>query len=118
MIIVFFGRKINTFFEKRVNLAEKPPPGPPQAAPKPEKEGPAMKRSSLIYGFNPHALCSVGKEFVPVCITPKELGRMGIPARKVERVMQELSALAQADPSLDTKPTMAALARQIAAQLL
>lgn len=77
-----------------------------------------MKRSSLIYGFNPHALCSVGKDFVPVCITPKELGRMGIPPRKVERVMQELSALAQADPSLDTKPTMVALARQIAAQLL
>lgn len=77
-----------------------------------------MKRSSLIYGFNPHALCSAGKDFVPVCITPRELGRIGIPARKVERVMQELSRLVQADPVLDEPAILLGLARQIAAQLL
>ena len=82
------------------------------------KEEPAMKRSSLIYGFNPHALCSAGKVFVPVCITPKELGRIGVPARKVERVMQELSRLVQADPTLDEPAVLPGLARQIAAQLL
>lgn len=77
-----------------------------------------MKRSSLIYGFNPHALCSAGKVFVPVCITPKKLGRIGVPARKVERVMQELSRLVQADPTLDEPAVLLGLARQIAAQLL
>lgn len=82
------------------------------------KEEPFMKRSSLIYGFNPHALCSAGKVFVPVCITPKELGRIGVPARKVERVMQELSRLVQADPTLDEPAVLLGLARQIAAQLL
>ncbi len=77
-----------------------------------------MKRSSLIYGFNPHALCSVGQDFVPVCITPRELGRVGVPARKVERVMQELSRLVQADPTLDEPSVLLGLALQIAAQLL
>lgn len=77
-----------------------------------------MKRSSLIYGFNPHALCSAGRVFVPVCITPRELGHIGIPARKVERVMQELSRLVQADPMLDKPEILLGLARQIAAQLL
>lgn len=77
-----------------------------------------MKRSSLIYGFNPHALCSAGKEFVPISITPRELGRIGIPARKAERVMQELSRLVQADPTLDQPAVLLGLARQIATQLL
>lgn len=99
-------------------MAEKFPGEPPAVAPICRKRNFFMKRSSLIYGFNPHALCSAGKVFVPVCITPKELGRIGIPARKVERVMQELSRLVQADPTLDEPAVLLGLARQVAAQLL
>ena len=51
-------------------------------------------------------------------ITLQDLGRLGIPARKAPRVMQELQALACADPSLRGRKTLLRLARQIAAQLL
>ena len=99
-------------------MAEKKLHEPSPRVPESPKEESTMKRSSLIYGFNPHALCSAGKDFVPVAITPRELGRIGIPARKVERVMQELSRLVQADPALDDPAVLTGLARQIAAQLL
>lgn len=77
-----------------------------------------MKRSSLIYGFDPYALRTAGRQYPPVDITLQDLGRLGIPARKAPRVMQELQALACADPSLRGRKTLLWLARQIAAQLL
>ncbi len=77
-----------------------------------------MKRSSLIYGFDPYALRTAGRQYPPVDITLQDLGRLGIPARKAPRVMHELQALACADPSLRGRKTLLRLARQIAAQLL
>lgn len=77
-----------------------------------------MKRSSMIYGFNPHALLAAGKQYPPVAVTLQDLGRLGIPARKAPRVLQELQALACADPSLRSRATLLRLARHIAAQLL
>ena len=71
-----------------------------------------MKRSSLIYGFDPHALRTAGRQYPPVDITLQDLGRLA------PRVMQELQALACADPSLRGRKTLLRLARQIAAQLL
>ena len=49
-----------------------------------------MKRSSLIYGFNPYALRSAGRNDPLVAVSLQELARIGIPARKAPRVMQEL----------------------------
>ena len=51
-----------------------------------------MKRSSLIYGFNPYALRSAGRNDPLVAVSLQELARIGIPARKAPRVMQELQA--------------------------
>lgn len=76
-----------------------------------------MKRSSLIYGFNPYALRSAGQNDPLVAVSLQELARIGIPARKAPRVMQELQALAAADPSLRGRETLLKLARHIAAQL-
>ena len=76
-----------------------------------------MKRSSLIYGFNPYALRSAGRNDPLVAVSLQELARIGIPARKAPRVMQELQALAAADPSLRGRETLLKLARHIAAQL-
>src|SRR5699024_7792854 len=81
------------------------------------KGAPFMKRSSLIYGFNPYALRSAGRNDPLVAVSLQELARIGIPARKAPRVMQELQALAAADPSLRVRETLLKLARHIAAQL-
>lgn len=77
-----------------------------------------MKRSSLIYGFNPYALRSAGRQDPPVAVSLRDLARIGVPARKAPRVMRELMALASADPSLRGRDTLLKLARHIAAQLL
>lgn len=52
-----------------------------------------------------------------MAVSLQELARIGIPARKAPRVMQELQALAAADPSLRGRETLLKLARHIAAQL-
>ena len=43
-----------------------------------------MKRSSLIYGFDPYALRTAGRQYPPVDVTLQDLGRLGIPARKAQ----------------------------------
>lgn len=76
-----------------------------------------MKRTSLIYGFNPRALHAAGRPQAAVDITLKELARLGVPARKAQRTMEELRALAAADPALGERKTLLALAVQIADRL-
>lgn len=76
-----------------------------------------MKRTSLIYSFNPRALHAAGRPETAVDITLKELARLGVPARKARRTLQELRTLAAADPALGDRKTLLALAVQIADQL-
>ncbi len=76
-----------------------------------------MKRTSLIYSFNPQALRAAGRAEAPVDITLKELARLGVPARKARRTLQELRTLVAADPALGERKTLLALAVQIADRL-
>lgn len=76
-----------------------------------------MKRTSLIYGFNPQALRAAGRAEVPVDVGLKDLARLGVPARKARRTLEELRMLAAADPALAERKTLLALALHIADQL-
>ena len=52
---------------------------------------------------------------LPVCSAA--LARIGIPARKIPRILGELTALLQADPGLADRPTALRLARALDALL-
>lgn len=54
----------------------------------------------------------------PLSVGEAELARVGIPARKIPRVLAELRRQAAACPALDRPGTLCALARQIARRLL
>ena len=55
----------------------------------------------------------------PAClpVSAAELARIGIPARKIPRIVGELAALLQADPGLADRPTALRLARALDALL-
>ena len=48
----------------------------------------------------------------------EEMARIGIPARKIPRVREELQRLIAADPALRDRKMVLQLARQIAAEIL
>lgn len=50
-------------------------------------------------------------------VSAAELARIGIPARKIPRILGELTALLQADPGLSDRPTALRLARALDALL-
>lgn len=50
-------------------------------------------------------------------VSAAELARIGIPARKIPRILRELTALLQADPGLADHPTALRLARALDALL-
>lgn len=50
-------------------------------------------------------------------VSAAELARIGIPARKIPRILGELTALLQADPGLADRPTALRLARALDALL-
>ena len=50
---------------------------------------------------------------VPLAVTTPELIRIGIPARKIDRVLSELQKLADADPALNHKTTLLRLAKNL-----
>ena len=51
-------------------------------------------------------------------ISVEEMARIGIPARKIPRVREELQRLIAADPALRDRKKVLQLARQIAAEIL
>ena len=51
-------------------------------------------------------------------ISVEEMARIGIPARKIPRVREELQRLIAADPALRDRKMVLQLARQIAAEIL
>lgn len=72
----------------------------------------------LAYGFDVRAVRGEYTPQRPLPVTPQQLAAVGIPARKLPRVQEELARLADADPALRSRATLLKLARQIAAQLL
>lgn len=70
----------------------------------------------LIYGFNLNRLRRVTEPERRPPVTAVELARIGIPAGKIPRLLQELGRLQAADPSLD-RAALLALAKPLAAQL-
>lgn len=76
-----------------------------------------MKHTTLIYGHNPYALKQFGRQDPPAPVRLEELARIGIPARKARRVLDELARLSATDPSLRGRATLLALAKAIAKQL-
>ena len=73
--------------------------------------------ANIVWGVDPLAASKLGRgEDLKPPFTIKELARIGIPARKIPRVQQELARLT-ADKTL-TRAELAALAKQIAGLLL
>lgn len=63
---------------------------------------------------------SLPQDFAPLHslpLTPRELARMGIPARKIPRVRRELARFARLGPALADRRTLLKLARHLAALL-
>lgn len=72
--------------------------------------------ANIVWGVDPLAASKLGRQEEKPPFTQKELARIGIPARKIPRVQQELARLT-ADKTL-TRAELAALAKQIAGLLL
>ena len=72
--------------------------------------------AKLIWGIDPLAVSRLGRTAKKPPFTKKELARIGIPARKIDRVQAELARLA-ADKTL-TRAELGQLAEEIAAVLL
>lgn len=68
-----------------------------------------------IYGFDPTALRRLTQEPAEPPFTREELFRLGVPARKIPRVQEELARLA---PRIRNRATLMKLARAIEKQLL
>lgn len=71
----------------------------------------------LLAGFGMSALPGKNLSHRPLPVTRLDLARMGIPARKIPRVMEELQRLADARPQLEQRTALLRLARNIAALL-
>ena len=54
-------------------------------------------------------------DFLPV--TAAELARIGIPARKISRILRQLAELCRSTPSLSSRKVMLRLAKSLAALL-
>lgn len=72
----------------------------------------------VIAGFGMSALKDPSKPVRKLPVSRLDLARMGIPARKIPRVMLELQRASDADPSLEDRVTLLHLARAFAAMPL
>ncbi len=72
--------------------------------------------AKVLWGMDPLAASRLGQRQNKPPFTKKELARIGIPARKIERIQAELAHLA-ADKTL-TRAELGQLAEEIAAVLL
>lgn len=72
--------------------------------------------AKILWGVDPLAVSRLGQKQNRPPFTKKELARIGIPARKIDRVQAELARLT-ADKAL-TRPELVQLAKKIAALLL
>ena len=72
--------------------------------------------AKVLWGVDPLDVSRLGQNQNKPPFTKKELARIGIPARKIERVQAELARLT-ADKTL-TRAELGQLAEQIAAVLL
>ena len=72
--------------------------------------------AKVLWGVDPLAASKLGQKQNKPPFTKKELARIGIPARKIDRVQAELARLA-ADKTL-TRAELVQLAEEIAAILL
>ena len=67
----------------------------------------------LIAGFGRNALGSAPSPLGELPVSRRDLARMGIPARKIPRILQELQRTADASPHLQDRITMLRLARAL-----
>ena len=72
--------------------------------------------ATVLWGVDPLAASKLGRQPNQPPFTKKELARIGIPARKIDRVQAELARLT-ADQTL-TREELAKLAKEIAKVLL
>ena len=82
-----------------------------------KERSPVMKRSSLIYGFNPYALRSAGRNDPLVAVSLQELARIGIPGAQGPARDAGTAGAGGGRPELRGRETLLKLARHIAAQL-
>lgn len=71
----------------------------------------------LLAGFGMQSLPGNGRTVRPLPVTRLDLAKMGIPARKIPRVMRELQRAADASPHLEDRVTLLRMARAFASVL-
>lgn len=72
----------------------------------------------LLAGFGMNALGSAPSPRHELPVSRLDLARMGIPARKIPRILQELQRTADSSPLLQDRITMLRLARALDKVLL
>lgn len=79
-----------------------------------------MPDRKLVYGFDYRRLqdLTAPDEVIAAPLSREELASLGIPARKLDRVREELARLALQDSRLLDRDTLCKLAMQIAGTLL
>ena len=77
-----------------------------------------MKHHLFVWGTNPQPFRGKADSSIVLPISVEEMARIGIPARKIPRVREELQRLIAADPALRDRKMVLQLARQIAAEIL
>lgn len=79
-----------------------------------------MPDRKLVYGFDYRKLqeLTTPDETIAAPLSREELAELGIPARKLDRVREELARLALQDSRLLDRDTLCKLAKQIAGALL
>ena len=75
-----------------------------------------MKHHLFVWGTNPQPFRSKADSSIVLPISVEEMARIGIPARKIPRVREELQRLIAADPALRDRKMVLQLARQIRAK--
>ena len=73
-----------------------------------------MKHHLFVWGTNPQPFRGKADSSIVLPISVEEMARIGIPARKIPRVREELQRLIAADPALRDRKMVLQLARQIA----
>ena len=77
-----------------------------------------MKHHLFVWGNNPQPFRGKADSSIMLPISVEEMAHIGIPARKIPRVREELQRLIAADPALRDRKMVLQLARQIAAEIL
>lgn len=72
----------------------------------------------LVYSINPHAVRRPDPPAQPLAVKASDLARLGIPPRKIPRVLEELGRLANQNPAFARRDMQLKLARGLAKQFL